>query len=197
MATNLTICFEPSLQSGLLDFSALGILTWKLSLCLALTDWSPVWPVFCSLDSCPTMCFFSNHSDGNCDQQWVVAHPSISAPGALTVLALSRGGECWNIMVWSFSFLIFFFNADHFFKIFIEFVTVLLLSYALFFGQEACSILTPQPGTEPAPPALEGEFLTTAPPGSPMFGLRLSKLFFVPNFSWKLKHNTLVISYNI
>ena len=86
-------------------------------------------------------------------------------------------------MVWSFSFLIFFFNADHFFKIFIEFVTVLLLSYALFFGHEACSFLTPHPGTEPAPPALEGEFLTTAPPGSPMFGLRLSKLFFVPNFS--------------
>ena len=82
-----------------------------------------------------------------------------------------------------FFFFNFFLNAVNFFKIFIEFVTVLLLSYALFFGQEACSILTPQPGMEPAPPALEDEFLTTAPPGSPIFGLRLSKLFFVPNFS--------------
>ena len=34
-----------------------------------------------------------------------------------------------------------------------------------FFGQEARSILAPQPGMEPEPPALEGEVLTTAPPG--------------------------------
>ena len=33
------------------------------------------------------------------------------------------------------------------------------------FGPEACKILAPQPGIEPAPPALEGEVLTTAPPG--------------------------------
>ena len=34
-----------------------------------------------------------------------------------------------------------------------------------FFGQEACGILAPQPEIEPAPPALEGEVLTTGPPG--------------------------------
>ena len=34
-----------------------------------------------------------------------------------------------------------------------------------FFGHEACGILAPQPGIEPAPPALEGEVLTTGPPG--------------------------------
>ena len=34
-----------------------------------------------------------------------------------------------------------------------------------FFGHKACRILAPQPGIEPAPPALEGEFLTTGPPG--------------------------------
>ena len=33
-----------------------------------------------------------------------------------------------------------------------------------FFGREACGILAPQPGIEPAPPALEGEVLTTGPP---------------------------------
>ena len=33
-----------------------------------------------------------------------------------------------------------------------------------FFGQEACGILVPQPGIEPAPPALGGEILTTGPP---------------------------------
>ena len=34
----------------------------------------------------------------------------------------------------------------------------------VFFGHEARGILVPQPGIEPAPPALEGEVLTTGPP---------------------------------
>ena len=33
------------------------------------------------------------------------------------------------------------------------------------FGHEACGILAPQPGVEPAPPALEGEVPTTGLPG--------------------------------
>ena len=33
------------------------------------------------------------------------------------------------------------------------------------FGLEACGILDPRPGLEPAPPALEGEVLTTGLPG--------------------------------
>ena len=33
-----------------------------------------------------------------------------------------------------------------------------------FFGHEACEILTPRPGIEPAPPALEGKVLTTGKP---------------------------------
>ena len=33
------------------------------------------------------------------------------------------------------------------------------------FSHEACGIFTPWPGIEPAPPALEGEILTTGPPG--------------------------------
>ena len=38
------------------------------------------------------------------------------------------------------------------------------------FGPEACGILAPQPGIEPAPPALEGKVLTTGLPGkSPLF----------------------------
>ena len=32
-----------------------------------------------------------------------------------------------------------------------------------FFGCEACGIVAPHPGTDPIPPALEGEVLTTAP----------------------------------
>ena len=48
-----------------------------------------------------------------------------------------------------------------------------------FFGQEACGILAPRPGIEPAPPALEGEVLTTGPPGKSLFliNLRGNSLF--------------------
>ena len=34
-----------------------------------------------------------------------------------------------------------------------------------FFGHEACGNLSPQPGIEPTPPALESKVLTTGPPG--------------------------------
>ena len=60
------------------------------------------------------------------------------------------------------------------FKVFIEFVTILFLFYALFvcvcfaffvclfvFGQEACGILAFQPWIESTSPILEGEVLTT------------------------------------
>ena len=33
------------------------------------------------------------------------------------------------------------------------------------FDREACGILAPEPGMEPTPSALEGEVLTTGPPG--------------------------------
>ena len=42
-----------------------------------------------------------------------------------------------------------------------------------FFGQEACGILASRPGIEPAPPALEGEVLTTGPPGKSPFSVHL------------------------
>ena len=52
------------------------------------------------------------------------------------------------------------------FQVFIEFVSILLLFYVLFFGLEACRILfTLPPGIGPGPPALEGEVLTTGPLG--------------------------------
>ena len=35
----------------------------------------------------------------------------------------------------------------------------------LCFGHEACGILAPQSGIKPTPPTLEGEVLTTGPPG--------------------------------
>ena len=57
---------------------------------------------------------------------------------------------------------------DHF-KVFIEFITKLLLFYVLFcfLGYEACGILVPLPGIKPRLPALEGEVLTTGLPEKP------------------------------
>ena len=44
------------------------------------------------------------------------------------------------------------------FKVFIEFVTLLLLLYVLvFWPQDMCGILASQPETDPTPPALEGK----------------------------------------
>ena len=36
-----------------------------------------------------------------------------------------------------------------------------------FFEHKPCGILAPWPGSEPIPSALEGEVLTTGPPGRP------------------------------
>ena len=61
-------------------------------------------------------------------------------------------------------FLRFFFLYRPFFKVFMEFVTILLLFYVSW-GHQACRILAPWLGIEPTPPALEGKVLTTGPPG--------------------------------
>ena len=52
------------------------------------------------------------------------------------------------------------------FKVFIEFITLLLLFYAFFFflGHETCRILASRPGIEPAPSVLEGQVITTGLP---------------------------------
>ena len=64
-----------------------------------------------------------------------------------------------------FFFILFFFLN---FKVFIEFVTVLLLLFMFWlFSHEACGISAPQEGIEPSLPALEGEISTTGPPGKP------------------------------
>ena len=48
-----------------------------------------------------------------------------------------------------------------------------------FFGHEACGILDPWPGMEPALPELEGKVLTTGPPGK-----SLSSLVLIEHFMW-------------
>ena len=54
-------------------------------------------------------------------------------------------------------------------KVFIELVIskILLLFYVLILGPKAGGILGPAPGIKPPTPVLEGEALTTGPPGKP------------------------------
>ena len=82
-----------------------------------------------------------------------------------------------------FSFLLDFLMWNMF-KVFI--VTILLLFY-VFFGHEACGIIAPQPridaprpGIESAPPALNGEVLTTEPPGKSLRSSITSSKFLLP-----------------
>ena len=70
------------------------------------------------------------------------------------------------------------------FKVFIEFVTIMFQ----FFGPELYGILAPQPGIEPATPALEDEVLTTGPLGKSTF--RFSKKNLVVPFKC---HRSLVL----
>ena len=50
------------------------------------------------------------------------------------------------------------------FRVFIKFVTILLLFYVLVLGHEACGILASWPGVNLTPPASEGKVLTTGQP---------------------------------
>ena len=83
---------------------------------------------------------------------------------------------------------IFFFLTWTIFKeVFTEFVTIQLLLYVLVFGQKAYGILTPQPGLEPALPALEGGILTTGPPGK-FLSAALNLLPFSPRLRASPEH---------
>ena len=72
-------------------------------------------------------------------------------------------------------FLVLFFFFKNFFlmwtifKVFIEFVTILLLFYVLVFWPRGMWDLSSPPGIEPTPSALEGEVLATGPQGKSLF----------------------------
>ena len=64
------------------------------------------------------------------------------------------------------------------FKVFIEFLQYCFCFMFWFLGREACGISAPRQGVEPIPPALEGEVLTTGPPGK-------SPILYIKFFLWK------------
>ena len=93
--------------------------------------------------------------------------------------------------IWSSLFFLkkIFFLLWTIFKVFIEFITTLLLfSCFVFFGHEAYGVLAPWLGIEPTPASLDGKVFTTRPPGKsllPLFWCELHsfKLYiFLPHF---------------
>ena len=73
----------------------------------------------------------------------------LTFPGFITTLpTLLLMGKC---SVYNTIFFKSFFLMWTILKVFIEFVTILLLLMFWFFGHEACEFLVSQPGLEPAP----------------------------------------------
>ena len=70
------------------------------------------------------------------------------------------------------------------FKVFIEFVILLLLFYILDFWLQGIRILAPRPRIKPALPTLEGEVLTSGPPAK-------SQSVKVKSVSWSVVSNSL------
>ena len=66
---------------------------------------------------------------------------------------------------------IFLFDVDYFLSLYWICYNIPSVLCFGFFGHKACGILAPRPGIEPTCPALEGEVLTTGPPGKslPLF----------------------------
>ena len=58
-----------------------------------------------------------------------------------------------------------FFNVHHFLKSLLNLLQYRFCFMFRFLGREACRILTPRSGVQPAAPALEGGVLTAGPPG--------------------------------
>ena len=69
---------------------------------------------------------------------------------------------------------------NHFLKVFIEFITVLLLFYVLVVWPQGMWDLVPQAGIKPVPPALEGAVLTPGSSGK----FQHTSLFEEPTFGF-------------
>ena len=69
--------------------------------------------------------------------------------------------------------ILYYFFKSFFKWIIFEFVTILFVFFGFFFffGCKACGALAPRPGFEPPAPALEGEILTTGPPGKSRYSV--------------------------
>ena len=65
------------------------------------------------------------------------------------------------------------------------------------FGREACGILAPRPRIKPAPPALEGEVLTTGPPGKSLCSLLKARYCINDNLGYRIQLFITVYKMNI
>ena len=93
---------------------------------------------------------------------------------------VSRYQQNWAFVAYSkvlsntaFFFLRFFLTWTIFLKSLLNFLQYYFCFMFWFFGHEACGTFAPRPGIEPAPPALEGEVLTTGLPAKSQHSLIL------------------------
>ena len=94
-------------------------------------------------------------------------------------------------------FFPFFLKCGPFFKVFIEFVTMYCFCFMFWFlDHEACGILAPQSGFEPAPPALEGTISTTRTPGKSSKTGIFFNMFLYPSEKCLIKETSNFISMN-
>ena len=118
---------------------------------------------------CFTQCYNMNISWDSSEESFPEAKDQERLIICLTILDVN------SVLIGIYSplfFWVFFFNVCTIFKVFIEFVTVMLLLFMfcflfIFFAQEACGILARWPGFKHMPPALEGKVLPLVHQGSP------------------------------
>ena len=106
-------------------------------------------------------------ADSSLSEALVSTSPSNKGWLPLTC-CIFKGKGSWEFFVCLLVFLRFFFYVDIrpiFFKVFIEYVTILLLLCFGFSGCKAYGILAHWPGIEPTPPVLEGKVLASGLPG--------------------------------
>ena len=160
-----TVILNISWQAGVAH-TAIGKLIYCPQTYAVLSRWPPFPP------GPPSPLFWPHWALAALRKEWPL-HSSI--PCWCCVLAWLPFSRQTNSLLLSFNFFfllkIFLFLTWTIFKVLIEFVCYNIASVLFrFFGPEACGVLAPRPGIEPAPAALEGEVLTTGPPGkSPSF----------------------------
>ena len=113
------------------------------------------------------------------------------------VLLSAMYPACWEFCFHFLSFL--FFDADHFFKVFIEFVTKLFLFYVLAFWPWDTWALSSPTRDQTHTPALEGEVLTTGEPGTSLGAFKATgeELHWLPNgftiFFWEVTIDCIIV----
>ena len=87
-------------------------------------------------------------------------------PAIFPSIRVFSNAAYWIPKCVSFLKIFFFFDGEHFLRVFTEFVTMLLLFHVLVLWPQGMWDLSFPTGVKPTPPALEGKIFTNGPPGT-------------------------------